>query len=102
MKKHPVKVNHHSNWKHNQDAVYWVKLSRAQDQGFRFWQTKSSATVVHNPVPADCIYRAISQNGDRTLFERLSTPRLAPEVTLKSNWQKLDAAGLRIEMSQAI
>ena len=24
-------------WKRNQDAVYCTKLSRAQDQGFRFW-----------------------------------------------------------------
>ena len=61
------KVRYHSNWKRNQDAVYCVKLSRAQDQGFRFWQTKSRAIIVHNPVPADCIYRVISQKGDRTL-----------------------------------
>ena len=37
-------------------------------------------------MPADCICRVISRNGDRTLFERLSTPRPAPKVTLKSNW----------------
>ena len=41
---------------------------------------------LHSPVPAECIYREISQNGNRTLFERLSTPRPAPKVTLKSNW----------------
>ena len=76
----------HSNWKRNQDAVYWVKLSRAQDQGLPSWQTKSHATIVHNPVLADCIFKVISQNGDRILFERLSTPRPAPKVTLKSNW----------------
>ena len=29
---------------------------------------------VHIPVPADRIYMAISQNGERILFERLSTP----------------------------
>ena len=39
------------------------------------------------------MYRVISHNGDRILFERLSTPRPAPKVTLKSNWQsKLVAA----------
>ena len=37
-------------------------------------------------VPGDCIYRVISQNGDRVLFERLATPRPAPNSTLKSNW----------------
>ena len=83
----PRKVQYHSNWKHDQDAVNWVKLSRAQDQGLRFWQTKSRAIIVRNPMPADCIYRVISQNGGRTLSARLSTPRLAPKVTLRSNWQ---------------
>ena len=77
-------VHYHSNWKRNQDAVYWAKLSRAQDRGLQFWQTKSHAIFVQGPVPADCICRVISQNGDRILFERLSTPRPAPKVTLKS------------------
>ena len=53
----PQKVHYHSNWKRDQDAVHWIKLSRAQDQGLRFWQTKSHAIIVHNPMPADCIYR---------------------------------------------
>ena len=38
-------------------------------------------------MPGDCIDRMIFQNGDRVLFERLATPRPAPKVTLKSNWQ---------------
>ena len=63
------------------------KISRAQDQGLQFWQTKSHAIIVHSPVPANCICWVISQNGDRILIERLSTPRPAPKVTLKSNWQ---------------
>ena len=58
-------MHHHSDWKRNHDAVYWEKLSRAQDQGLRFWQTKSRAIIVHIPVPADGIYRVISQKGDR-------------------------------------
>ena len=61
--------------------------SRAQDQGLQFWQTKSHAIFVHHHVPAECIYIAISQSGDRIRFERLSTPRPAPTVKLKGNWQ---------------
>ena len=52
----------------------------------QFWQTKSFAIITHATVPGDCIYRVISQNGDRVLFERLATPRPAPKVTLKSKW----------------
>ena len=83
----PQRVHYHSHWKRNQNAVYWVKLSRAQDQGLQLWQTKSHAIIVHDLVPAECIFKAISQNGDRILFERLSTPRPAPKVTLRFNWQ---------------
>ena len=82
----PQKVHHKIYWKHNQDAVHWIKLPRAQDQGLQFWQTKSFAIITHDTVPGGCIYRVISQNGDRVLFERFATPRPAPKVTLKSNW----------------
>ena len=79
-------------WKRNQDAVYWIKLSRAQDQVLRFWQTTSFAIITYTTVPGDCIDRVLSQNGDRVIFERLATPRPAPKVTLKSNWQTAAAA----------
>ena len=38
-------------------------------------------------IRGDCIDRMTAQNGDRVLFERLATPRPAPKVTLKRNWQ---------------
>ena len=34
------KVHYHSNWKHDQDAAYRIKLSCAQNQGLQFGQTK--------------------------------------------------------------
>ena len=37
-------------------------------------------------MPGDYIDRVISQNGDRVIFERLTTPRPAPKVTLKNIW----------------
>ena len=52
-----------------------------------FWQTKSHAIIVHHPVPPDCFVKVIAKNGKQTLFERLSTPRPAPEVILRSSWQ---------------
>ena len=38
-------------------------------------------------MPADSIYKVISQKKERTVFERLSTPRPAPKIVLKSAWQ---------------
>ena len=70
----PHKVHYKTYWKHNQVAVYWIKLSRAQDQGLQFWQTKSFANITYDIVPGDCIHRVISQNGGRVLFGRLATP----------------------------
>ena len=93
----PQKDHYHSHWKRNQDAVCWIKLSRAQDLGLRFWQTKSFAIITHNSVPGDSIFRIVSQKGDRVMFERLSTPRPAPKVTLKSHWHVQQQQPIRDE-----
>ena len=37
-------------------------------------------------MSVDCIHKVISQNGNRTWLERLSTPRPATRVTLRSSW----------------
>ena len=52
----------------------------------QLWQRRSHAISVCRFVLADCIYKVISQRGEKTLFERLSTPRPAPKIVLKSNW----------------
>ena len=51
------------------------------------WQTKSFALMTCATIPGDPFDRVTSQNGDRVNFERLETPRPAPKVTLKRNWQ---------------
>ena len=80
----PQKVHYHNLWKRNQDAVYWIKLSRAQDQGLQFWQTKSYAIIVHGPVPAVCIYKDISQNGRSNTVRKT----LNPTTSAKSHTEK--------------
>ena len=45
------------------------------------------SVIVYRSVPSDRIYKVISQKGERTLFERLSTPRPAPEIVLMGAWQ---------------
>ena len=70
------KVHYHSKWKTRQDAVYWINLARAQDKGLQFWQTRSHAIIENSSVPADCIYKVISQKG-KELFLKDSR-RLVP------------------------
>ena len=83
----PRKAHHHSKWKSRQDAVCWIIPARAQDEGLQFRQTRSHDVIVCGNVPADCICKVISQKGKRTFFERLSTPRPAQKIVLKSAWQ---------------
>ena len=83
----PRKVHYHRKWKNTQDAENWINLARAQHKGSRFWQTRSHGVIVYSSVPADCIYKVISQKTERTFFERLSTPRPAPKIVLKGAWQ---------------
>ena len=59
------------------------QFSTSTRERLRFWQTTSHDVI----APADCICKVISQKGQRTLFERLSTLRPAPKIVLKSAWQ---------------
>ena len=83
----PQKAPNVTKWKYVQNAVYWVRSSKAQDQGLEFWRAKSLAIITYATIPGDCIDRMTSQNGERVIFERLETPRPVPKVTLKKNWQ---------------
>ena len=52
--------------------------------GLKFWQTRSPATNVYDSVPADCIEKVVSENGEteKTFSQRLSTLRPAQKIIL--------------------
>ena len=39
--------------------------------------------MVHDSVPADCIDKVVSENGETFLYQRLSTPAPAPKINFK-------------------
>ena len=80
------KVHCHSYWRNDQNAVYWVELSRAQDLRLQFGETKSNAIIVHQPVPYPCIDRVVGDHGGRIIFQRILTPGPGPKVTLRDTW----------------
>ena len=49
----PRKFHDCSKWRHDQDAVCWVKWKEAQYLGLQCWQTKSDAIVVYQHVPSE-------------------------------------------------
>ena len=90
----PQKVLYVTRWKHDHHAENWKRLSKAQDQGFEFWQTKSFAIMTCATIPGNCIDRVISQNGERVNIVRRETPRPTPKVTVDKELAKPAAAAL--------
>ena len=43
----PQKILYVTRWKHDKNAENCVRLSKAQDQGLEFWQTKSFAIMTY-------------------------------------------------------
>ena len=75
-----------TSWKPSQNAVFWVRLSEAEDLGLEFWQTKSCAIMTYATTLGDCIvwHQMVEIE---YFYERLETPRPPRKVTLSKYWQ---------------
>ena len=82
----PRKGQYQIHWRPAQDAVYWIRLSTAQDAGPELWQTGSDATITYQSVPKECVVKVVSESGKRKLFSRQLTPRERPKVPLRPSW----------------
>ena len=82
----PRKLHYQIHWRPEQDAVYWIHLSTAQDAGQEFWQTGSNATVTNQSVPKECVVKVVSECGIRELLARQLTLRERPKVTVRPSW----------------
>ena len=63
--KEPRKVHCQIHWRLEQDAVYWIHLSSAQDADLEFWQTRSNAIITYQSVPKECVVKVVSESGKR-------------------------------------
>ena len=76
-------------WKIHQDAVYWVDIRRAHRMGLTFFQTRSNAIIPYDSLPSSCIEKVVSMKTKEVFYTKTSkSPRPAPMITLKVNWQK--------------
>ena len=72
-----MKVHYQIRWRPEQDAVYWIHLSTAQDAGLEFWQTGFNATITYQSVPKECVN------------ERIVRQTTYPSKRTKSNTQNI-------------
>ena len=49
----PRKVQYNTKWNVFRDAIYWITLRQAQDEGLEIWQTRTNAIFSYDAVPAD-------------------------------------------------
>ena len=79
----------HKAWKKHQNTVYWVDINLAQKKGLKFYQTRSNAIILHEPLPAYCIPKAIMMETGEIIYEKVyASPRPPPKISLKHDWMK--------------
>ena len=76
-------------WRRHQDTVYWVDIQFAQQKGYKFYQTRSNAVVLHETLPAYCIPKVVRMESGEVIYEKVyASPRLPPKISFKVNWMK--------------
>ena len=81
----------HSAWKKHQDAVFWVDINLAIEEGLTFYQTRSNAIILQGTLPAYCISKVERLKTGEILCERrYLSPRPPPKISLKHdhNWTR--------------
>ena len=63
---------------------FFLELASAQEKRLKFWQTRSHAVIVDDPVPAECIEKVISMQGRRNF---ISETFHASSRFLKDAWK---------------
>ena len=64
----PRKFLYKTEWKVNQDAVFWINLKSTQDKGLAFWQIGYNAILLHDSVPANCLEKVVNAKTEETLY----------------------------------
>ena len=78
---------HQKKWKKHQNTVYWVDIKLAPKKGFKFYQTRSNAVIIHDTLPAHCISKAIVMKSEEIIHQKVYvSPRPPPTISYKDNW----------------
>ena len=72
----------HNAWKKHQDAIYWVDIDLAIRKGLTFCQTRSSAIILQETLPAYCIPKVVRLKTGEVLYEKsYRSPRPPPKIS---------------------
>ena len=78
---------HQKKWKKHQNTVYWVDIKLAPKKGFKFYQTRSNAVIIHDTLPAHCISKAIVMKSEEIIHQKVYvSPPPPPTISYKDNW----------------
>ena len=58
-------------------------------KGLKFYQTRSNAVILHEPLPAYCLPKVVWMETGEVLYEKVyMSPRLPPKISLKPHWKR--------------
>ena len=70
-------------------TVYWVDINLALKKGFKFYQTRSNAIILHATLRAYCISKVVRMETGEVIYEKENaSPRPPPKISLKHDWMK--------------
>ena len=76
-------------WKKHQNTAHWVDIKLAQQKGLKFYQTRSSAIILYDTLPAYCIPKAIMMETGEVKYEKVhASRRPPPKISFNDNWMK--------------
>ena len=75
----------HKTWKKHQNTVCWVDINLALKKGLKFYQTRSNAIILHEPLPACCIPKVVRMETGEVIYDKVhASPRPPPKISLKT------------------
>ena len=87
----PRLASYEQKWRRHQDTVYWVDIQLAQRKGLQFYQTRCSAIILHDTLPAYCISNFLWCNLEKSytsttddFFQR----KLDERIGFRSRWKQ--------------
>ena len=79
----------HKPWKRHQDAVSWVDINFAIENGLKFYQTRSNAIILQETLPAYCIPKVVRMETGEVKNEKVyMSLRPPPKISLKHEWKR--------------